>query len=129
MVKFKQIRIEEYGYWVQIRCRKSKKSGEKVGEISLDKAIPEKIDVMVNEDINIMQKKGDSKKEYKSEVKLNNINLPIKKGEVIGRLLVKDGNEVIKEVDLKSNQDMQKRSFFDMWGNILKSMFTGDLIN
>ena len=106
-----------------------KKSGEKVGEISIDKAIPEKIDVTVNEDITIMQEKGANKKEYKSEVKLNNIKLPIKKGEVIGKLLVKDGIDTIKEVDLKSNQDMEKRGFLNLWGSILKSMFTGDLIN
>lgn len=106
-----------------------KKSGEKVGEITIDKAIPEKIDITVNDDIVIMQKRGDNKNEYKSEVRLNTINLPIKKGEVIGNLLVKDNNEVIKEVNLKSNQDMEKRSFLDLWGSILKSMFTGDLIN
>lgn len=106
-----------------------KKSGEKVGEITIDKAIPEKIDITVNDDIVIMQKRGDNKNEYKSEVRLNTINLPIKKGEVIGKLLVKDNNAVIKEVNLKSNQDMEKRSFLDLWSSILKSMFTGDLIN
>lgn len=106
-----------------------KKAGEKVGEIIIDKAIPEKIDVMVNDDIIVMQKKDNKNKEYKSEVRLNTINLPIKKGEVIGKLLVKDGNDTIKEVDLKSNQDMQKRGFLDLWGSIIKSMFTGDLIN
>lgn len=106
-----------------------KKKGEKVGEISLDKAIPEKIDVIVNNDINIMEQKGNNQKEYKSEIKLNNIKLPIKSGEVIGKLLVKDGNDILKEVDLQSNQDMKKRSFFNLWGNILKSMFTGDLLS
>ena len=107
----------------------NKKNGEKVGDISIDKAIPETIDIMVNDDIIVMQKKGDKNKEYKSEVKLNTINLPIKKGEVIGKLIVKDGMDIIKEVELKSNQDMQKRSFINLWGNILKSIFTGDLIN
>ena len=106
-----------------------KKSGEKVGEISIDKAMPEKIDIMVEDDITVMQKRGDNNKEYKSEVKLNTINLPIKKGEVIGKLLVKDDNTVVKEIALKSNQDMEKRGFFNLWGSILKSMFTGDLIN
>ena len=106
-----------------------KKKGEKVGEITIDKAIPEKIDITINEDIKIMKKKDDNKKEYKSEVKLNNLNLPIEKGKVIGKLLIKDDNEIIKEITLTSNQDMKKRSFFNLWGSILKSMFTGDLIN
>ena len=108
---------------------KIKEKGEKVGEITLDKAIPEKINVIVDEDIMIMQKKGYSNKEYKSEVKLNSIKLPIKSGEVIGKLLVKDNNEILKEVDLKSIQDMKKRSFINLWGNILKSIFTGDLVS
>lgn len=106
-----------------------KKKDEKVGEISIDKAIPEKIDVKVDEDITLIQEKGNKLKEYKSEVRLNNLNLPIKKGEVIGKLLIKDGNDIIKEIPLKSNVNMKKRSFINLWGNILKSIFTGDLIN
>jgi len=103
--------------------------GDKVGEITFDKALPEKIDITLDEDIVVMRKRGEDKKEYKSEVKLNNLILPIKSNEEIGKLLIKDNNEIIKEVQLKSNHDMKKRGFFDLWGNILKSIFTGDLIN
>ena len=106
-----------------------KKKGEKVGEISLLKAMQDKIDVIVNEDITIIHNKQDHKKEYKSEVKLNNVKLPIKKDDIIGKLLIKDNNEIVKEVYLKSNQDVKKRSFLNLWSNIIKSMFTGDLIS
>lgn len=106
-----------------------KNKDEKVGEITLDKAIPEKIDVKIDEDITIIRKKNDAKKEYKSEVKLNSLKLPIKSGDTIGKLLIKDGNNVIKEITLKSNSDMKKRGFFNLWGNIIKSLFTGDLIS
>ena len=106
-----------------------KKKGEKVGEITFSKAKPETIDIILNEDINIIQNKGTIKNEYKSEVKLDNLRLPIKVGDTIGKLLIKDNNEIIKEVILKSNQDMVKRGFFDLWSNILKSIFTGDLVS
>ena len=106
-----------------------KKKGEKVGEISLDKAIPEIVDVTIDNDINIIVKKDDNKKEYKSEVKLDNIILPIKKGKIVGKLLIKDNSEIIKEVVLKSNVDMEKRGFLNLWGNVLKSLFTGDIVN
>ena len=108
---------------------KVKEKGEKVGEISIDKASPNQISIMVNDDVVVIRKKGEKEKEYKSEVKLNDIKLPIKSGEIIGKLLIKDDNNIIKEVDLKSNQNMKKRSFLNLWGNIIKSMFTGDLIN
>ena len=106
-----------------------KKQGEKVGEISLDKSDPSKIDVMIDEDIVILKQKTENNKEYKSEVKLNNIKLPIKKGDVIGKLLVKDNNDIVKEINLKSSQDMRKRSFLNLWSSIIKSIFTGDLIS
>ena len=106
-----------------------KNKGEKVGEITFEKSVPTKIDITLNEDITVMRKKGDNKKEYKSEVKLDNLILPIKKGDKIGELLIKDNNEILKKITLKSNQEMKKRSFIDLWGSIIKSIFTGDLIN
>ncbi len=105
-----------------------KNKNDIVGEITVDKASPEKIDVTVGEDVTILRKKGDQVKEYNSEVKLNDVKLPIKKGDVIGKLLVKDGNNTIKQVNLISNSDMEKRNFFDLWINTFKSMFTGDLV-
>ena len=106
-----------------------KNKGDKVGSITLDKSIPKEIDITLEEDITIMVKKGENKKDYKSIVRLNNLSLPIKQGETLGKLLIKDNNDIIKEITLKSNCDMKKRGFFNLLGSTLKSMFTGDLIN
>ena len=64
-----------------------KNKGDRIGEISFAKAIPKTIDITLQEDVMIIRKKGDSKKEYKSEVKLDNLTLPINKGDRIGKLL------------------------------------------
>ena len=106
-----------------------KNKGDKVGEITIDKAIPEKINITLEDDITIIRKKGENKKDYKSIVRLNNLSLPIKQGEILGKLLIKDNNDIIKEITLKSNCDMKKRGFFNLLGSTLKSMFTGDFIN
>ena len=106
-----------------------KKKGDKVGLITLDKSIPKEIDITLEEDITVMVKKGENKKNYKSIVKLNDLKLPIKKGEVIGKLLIKDNNDILREITLKSNKDMQKQSFFNLMWNTVKSMLTGDLIS
>lgn len=100
-----------------------------VGEIKIDKAEPEKIDVKVGSDVTILRKKGDKVKEYNSEVKLGNVKLPLRSGEVIGKLLVKDGSNTIKQVDLISSSDMKKKGFFNLWLNTFKSIMTGDLIS
>ena len=105
-----------------------KNKNDKVGEITFEKANPSKIDVMVKDDITIIQKKGSDKKEYNSEVVLDSVKLPLKKGEIVGKLLIKDGNNTIKKVNLVTKTDMNKRNFFDLWSSIIKSMLTGDLI-
>ena len=105
-----------------------KNKNEKIGEITFDKSVPNKIDITLDEDICVIHKKGEEKKKYKSEVKLKNLYLPIKKDDEIGKLLIKDNNEVIKTIILKSKQEMIKRSFLDLWQSVLKSLFTGDLV-
>lgn len=106
---------------------KIKNKGDKVGEITLDKANPNKIDVRVNEDIKILIKKGEQKKDYISEVKLSTKSLPIKKGDVVGELLVKDGNSTIKKVNLISDIAVNKRNFFELWLMNIKSVINGNL--
>lgn len=106
-----------------------KRKNDKVGSITLDKSIPKEIDITLEEDITIMVKKGENKKDYKSVVKLNNLKLPIKKGEVIGKLLIKDNNSILKEIVLKSNEDMKKQGFLSLMWSTVKSMLTGDLIS
>lgn len=104
-----------------------KNKGDIVGEIKIDKANPETINAIVGDDLVILKKKGAEVQKYSSEVKLNNLNLPIKKGDVIGKLLVKDGTNLIKEVNLISNNSMEKRSFWELWYSMIKSMFTGNI--
>ena len=105
-----------------------KNKGDIVGEIKIDKANPSKIDATVEENVNLLQKKGESKKEYISEVKLDDVKLPIKKGDVIGKLIIKNNNINVREMNLISNKDMKKKNFFELWFNIIKSMITGDLM-
>ena len=69
----------------------------------------------MNEDVTILKRKGEETKEYKSEVELNDITLPVKQGEVIGELLIKDNSEIVKKIDLVSNNDMTKKSFINLY--------------
>ena len=105
-----------------------KNKGEVVGETYFDKADNDKINIIVNEDVTILKKTGELEKEYNSEIKLDNFKLPLKKGERIGKLLVKDGNEIIKEVDIVSDRDIKKTSFLKLFCNMFKCVVTGDII-
>lgn len=105
-----------------------KKKGEILGNIEIDKANKNKIEIVSGSDVTILKKQGDLKEEYKSDIKLNNLNLPIKKGEAIGSLVVRDelGN-MIDKVTITVLEDIKKDNFINIFLKVLKSMILGEL--
>ena len=105
-----------------------KQKCEELGTISLDKANLEKVKIIANQDVTVLKKQSEKKKEYKSNVVLNTLKLPIYKGDVIGKLIVKDdlGN-MIEEVKITVSEDLKKDNYFNIFMKILKGMITGDL--
>ena len=106
-----------------------KKKGEVLGNIKIDKANLDSIDIVAGSDVTILKKQTDVDKEYKSDVKLNTLNLPIKKGEEIGSLIVRDdlGNK-IDEVIITVGVDINKDNLFNIFLKIMKSMIQGELL-
>lgn len=104
-----------------------KSKDDKIGSTKIDKANKDSIDVYPKEDITILGKKSDVSLNYDIEVKLNNINLPVKKDSVIGKIIVKSGEKSIKEVDAIAKEDIQKMSFFQLFGNEFKDLVTGEM--
>ncbi|MBQ8472993.1 MAG: D-alanyl-D-alanine carboxypeptidase [Bacilli bacterium] len=106
-----------------------KKKGEVLGKIEIDKANTNPIEIVASSDVTILKKQSDTDKEYKSDVKLKTLNLPIKKGDEIGTLIVRDdiGNK-IDEVLITVSSDIKKDNFFNILLKILKSMIQGELL-
>ena len=105
-----------------------KNKGEVVGNITFDNANPSKIDVMVENDVLLLKRKGEKVRDYTCEVKLDNVKLPLKSGEIVGKLLIKDDINTIREVNLISGSDMAKKGFWSLWFNLLKSFLTGEIM-
>ena len=106
-----------------------KKKGEVLGEVKLDKASLDKINIVAGSDVIVLKKQGEQDKEYKSEIKLNTIELPIKKGDKLGTLIVKDdyGNK-IDEVVITSLEDVSKDNFLNIFWKVIKGMIQGELL-
>ncbi len=105
-----------------------KKKGEELGTISIDKADIPKIRIIANQDVTVLKNKNDKKEEYKSNVILNTLKLPIKKGDMIGKLVVKDSlGNMIDEVNITVKNDIKKDNYFNIFFKILKGVIIGDL--
>lgn len=100
-----------------------KKKDKIVKEIYIDKSDKQKIGITPKYDVGIIENKVSNNNQYKYDIKLNKIELPIKKGEVLGEIRVKDKNKIIANVDLISNSNVKKLNFFQLYiENIKKSI-------
>ncbi len=106
-----------------------KKKGDILGSISIDKANINPIEIVSNHDVTVLKKKGEDKKNYKSDLRLNNLKLPINKGDEVGTLIVLDdlGNQIDK-VSVTINQDIKKDNLLNIFLKVLFNVINGNLI-
>lgn len=105
-----------------------KSRDDMVGIAKLDKANKDKIKIYPKEDITILGKKTEVSLNYDIELKLTDVNLPLKKNDVVGKIFVKNGEKVVREVDAVVIEDIDSLGFFKLFINIFKSILTGSLM-
>lgn len=105
-----------------------KSKDDVVSEIKFDKGDKEKVDVVPVEDISMLSKKSEVSRQYDTEVKLNKVSYPINKGDIVGKILVKDNNKIIREVDLTIVDNVKKINYFKLWLRTLKNILSGEML-
>lgn len=99
--------------------------GTKVDTVTLDKADKENIDLILKEDAAVFTKKTDKNKKYTTELKLNKIELPIKKGNVIGKVIIKNNGEEVSSAEVTVKENVNKINLLNLYIRNLKEIITG----
>ena len=93
---------------------------------AINKAKVDKISIVPVKDVTILSKKTDKiNPTYK--IKINDIKAPIKKGDIIGKLIVYNDNEKLETVDLTVNMDIKKANIWELYLKYLKDILSGDI--
>lgn len=103
------------------------KEGDVVSKKNISKAENETIEIVPTKDASVLTQRGEEKAALNYEIKLNKIKLPIKKGEVVGELRLKNGNKVVSKVPLTVKRDAQKASILELYKRSIKSMLSGSI--
>ena len=98
-----------------------------VDNIKLSSSNIDNVDIVPVEDVKILYKKLDGKKNISKEIKYNSIKSVIKKGDIIGKIIIKDNDKILKEVELTVNKDVGKASFLDILFKNLKNIIIGNI--
>ncbi len=104
------------------------KKGKKIDTLTLDKANKEKVDIILKNDITLFKKKTDKDIKYTTELVLDDVSLPIKKGTPVGKVIVKDNNnQKLTEVEVTCKEDIHKINIFGLYIRNIKEMLTSTI--
>lgn len=104
------------------------KKGSIVGKYYSPKSSSLKTDVVASDDINILNKKGKDKRNVTYEIKLEEKELPIKKNDVVGKLIAKENNKEIFKVDVVSSKDIKKANILELFIRNIGEFINGKYI-
>ena len=105
-----------------------RKKGEVIDKLKLKKASLNNVNIILENDITILLKKSEQNKPYKEKIKLDNINLPLKKNSKVGTLELYDNEIKIGSYNLVVDKDIKKKSIINIYLDNLKDIINGNYI-
>lgn len=98
-----------------------------VTEVKMMEAEDINVSIVPKEDVSLLIKKTDKIGKINYEVKLNNISIKTKKGDTIGKLIIKENNKIIKKVDLTINKKIKKANILTLYKRYLSNIISGNI--
>lgn len=96
-----------------------------IGEIAVKKGKSSKGTISVKEDITDLIKQNEEKT-YSYKIDKYEVNAPVKKGDVVGKIDVLDNNgAIVKSTELVINEDIPKHTFFSLFASMFKNIIGG----
>ena len=89
-----------------------KSKNEVIKTIPINKANKKDINIYLKDDLSVLSKKSDRNIKYDYDIEVNKVELPMKKGTVIGKITLLNNNKIVKSEDLIIKEDLKKINFF-----------------
>ena len=89
-----------------------KSKDEVIKNIPINKGNKSSVNIFLKNDLSILSKKSDKDIKYDYEIKVNDIDLPIKSGEIVGKINLLNNKKIIKSEDLIIKEDLKKINIF-----------------
>ena len=115
----------DYGYNTY-QMQVEVKEGEVISTKKLSKAKNEVIEIVPKQDASVLNERGEEKKSLNYEIKLDKIKLPIKKGDKVGILKLKEGNKVISKTELTVKEDVEKAGILELYKRSIRTILSGN---
>lgn len=117
------IRLVNYAF-SKLKVERIYDSGEVIGKYVFPLSMGEEVELVLDENVDLVGEKECDFSSLKTKVEIDDINLPLKKGDIVGNLIIEfeDGSRCYYKI--KVGNDVEKKSFIKIWLlNILKWIF------
>lgn len=119
-------KLLDYGF-ANYTCKSFGNKGEIVTNTNVNKGIDKNVNLILENDSNILFKKG-SDSNIEQNISINeNINAPINRGDILGKITYTLNNEQLLEVNLLAEKNIAKKTFWNLttslyikWFNLLR---------
>lgn len=92
------------------------KAGDPIGTVKVNKGKTAELSLVAGENYSVLMKKGGSKDAIRHEVIIpEQIHAPVAAGQVLGKLVVYQGDQVVKEFELKSPAAVDKAGWWTLF--------------
>ena len=96
--------------------------------ININKGKKEFVNIVPKENVTILNKKTDNKKNATYNLEMYDMKLPLKKGDTVGKLSVYVDDNLYRDIDVTVSEDIDKADILTLYGRYLKKVFTGDIV-
>lgn len=104
------------------------KTNTKVGTLKIDKSKTGKVNIVPTDNINVLNKKGNKDRNLSYNLKITNKSIPIKKGDIVGYLSVKENNKEIYKINVTVTKDIEKANILELLIRNIKDVICGENI-
>ena len=98
-----------------------------LGKVLVEKGTEKYINLVPTIDVTTLNKKIDGKKNSTYEVNVDKIIAPIKKGDVVGTITLKEDENTTRTINVTVEKDIKKANLFTLYLRYLKEIITGDI--
>ncbi len=103
------------------------KNKNSLGKYRVENGKEEYVQVIPIGDTNLVKKKSEKDGNYSYDIKVNSLKAPLKVGDKVGTLTVKEDENNIMTLKLTVNKDVEKANFIDLFLRNVKDMVIGNM--
>lgn len=101
--------------------------GYSLGKYKVYNGKAEFVTVIPKDGATILRKKGEKSSKATYEVDVYELKAPLKKGDVVGSLKIKEDGKVIRKVKLTVDKNVKKANYLELLGRNIRDMVTGKI--